>query len=297
MSDEAPPEKKEGAGVPAWVMTFADIMALLMCFFVLLLSFSEMDVLKFKQIAGSMQLAFGVQNEVKVRDIPKGTSIIKKEFSPGKPEKTPHNVVQQETIDKSKRQLDTDDNPKSEETIDQKQLAELIKQAQADASEITEQLEEQLKKGLIEIETKQQRVIIRVKERGSFPSGSSTLIRSAESVIAQIGDVLKSTPGQIIVAGHTDDIPINTARFRSNWELSAARAVTVVHHLLRVDGMVKSRFLIEGHADSRPLELNDSKDNRARNRRVEIVIVKGFDLDGGEIRGIPPAESESQTES
>ena len=61
------------AGLPAWMGTFADLMALLMCFFVLLLSFAEMDVLKFKQIAGSMSMAFGVQNKVHVRDIPKGT--------------------------------------------------------------------------------------------------------------------------------------------------------------------------------------------------------------------------------
>ncbi len=74
--DEGPP------GAPAWMATFADLMSLLMCFFVLLLSFSELDVQKYKQIAGSMKNAFGVQNQVKVMDIPKGTSIIAQEFSP-----------------------------------------------------------------------------------------------------------------------------------------------------------------------------------------------------------------------
>ena len=68
---KCPPE-----GLPAWMGTFADLMSLLMCFFVLLLSFSEMDVLKFKQIAGSMKFAFGVQNKIEVKDIPKGTSVI-----------------------------------------------------------------------------------------------------------------------------------------------------------------------------------------------------------------------------
>ena len=73
-------------GLPAWMGTFADLMSLLMCFFVLLLSFSEMDVLKFKQIAGSMKFAFGVQNRLEVKDIPKGTSVIAQEFRPGRPE-------------------------------------------------------------------------------------------------------------------------------------------------------------------------------------------------------------------
>lgn len=72
-------------GLPLWMGTFADLMSLLMCFFVLLLSFSEMDVLKFKQIAGSMKFAFGVQNRLEVKDIPKGTSIIAQEFRPGAP--------------------------------------------------------------------------------------------------------------------------------------------------------------------------------------------------------------------
>ena len=81
-------QEEEQQGAPAWMATFADLMSLLMCFFVLLLSFSEMDVEKYKQIAGSMKLAFGVQNRVKVDDIPKGTSVIAQEFSPGKPEPT-----------------------------------------------------------------------------------------------------------------------------------------------------------------------------------------------------------------
>ena len=83
MSSPPPECKCPPAGLPAWMGTFADLMSLLMCFFVLLLSFSEMDVLKFKQIAGSMKFAFGVQNKIEVKDIPKGTSVIAQEFRPG----------------------------------------------------------------------------------------------------------------------------------------------------------------------------------------------------------------------
>ncbi|MBV1843418.1 flagellar motor protein MotB, partial [Photobacterium ganghwense] len=93
-------------GLPQWMGTFADLMSLLMCFFVLLLSFSEMDVLKFKQIAGSMKFAFGVQNMLEVKDIPKGTSVIAQEFRPGRPEPTPIEVIMQQTIDMTQRTLD-----------------------------------------------------------------------------------------------------------------------------------------------------------------------------------------------
>jgi chemotaxis protein MotB len=95
--------EKKGAG---WVMTFADLMSLLMCFFVLLLSFSEMDVLKFKRLAGSMRAAFGVQAEYRAEDVPKGTSIIAQEFSPGKPEPTPLNEIWQKTTDDSRSSLE-----------------------------------------------------------------------------------------------------------------------------------------------------------------------------------------------
>jgi chemotaxis protein MotB len=260
-------------------MTFADLMSLLMCFFVLLLSFSEMDLLKFKQIAGSMEFAFGVQREIKVRDIPKGTSVVKKEFSPGKPEPTPLNVVRQDTTDRLKRLLKTDDQtgggPTQSEQTREELLQALAEKAREDAEKIKQAFQDQLNEGLIDIETDQERIIIRIQEKGSFPSGSADMKSVFAPVLAQIGQVLTTTDGKIIVAGHTDNIPISTQRFRSNWELSAARAVTVVHHLKKVAGLTEDRFLIEGHADSHPLEPNESAEARARNRRVEIVIVKG----------------------
>ena len=109
MSDEAAPKKEESTGAPAWVMTFADLMSLLMCFFVLLLSFSEMDLQKYKQVAGSMKNAFGVQREIKSMAMPKGTSVIAQEFSPGRPSPTPLNVIRQNSIDDTKQTLEFTD--------------------------------------------------------------------------------------------------------------------------------------------------------------------------------------------
>ncbi len=100
---------KAATGAPAWVMTFADLMSLLMCFFVLLLSFSEMDVQKYKQVAGSLREAFGVQRLVESKIMPKGTSIIAQEFSPGRPTPTPINEVRQQTTDETKENLDFSD--------------------------------------------------------------------------------------------------------------------------------------------------------------------------------------------
>ena len=160
-------------------------------------------------------------------------------------------------------------------------------QAEADATALRRAFAEEITEGLIDVATDAQRVIIRIREKGAFASGSAAMIVRFKPVIARIGKVVNQTSGRIIVAGHTDDIPISTARFRSNWELSAARSVTVVHHLAEVTGIDQRRFLIEGHADNNPLALNDSSENRARNRRVEIIIVKGEDIEAGQLEAIP----------
>ncbi len=108
MIEQQPRNQEENSG-GGWITTFADLMSLLMCFFVLLLSFAELDVLKFKAIAGSMRLAFGVQRDIKAIEVPKGTSIIAQEYSSGKPDPTILDEVRQKTIDEEKQTLEFTD--------------------------------------------------------------------------------------------------------------------------------------------------------------------------------------------
>ena len=91
-----------------------------------------------------------------------------------------------------------------------------------------------------------------------------------EKITAAVND----TPGIVHVAGHTDNIPISTDWYRSNWELAAGRAVTVAHFMLEKKGTDPNRIVVQGYADTRPLVLNDSAENRAKNRRVEIIITQ-----------------------
>ncbi len=267
-------------GSPAWMATFADLMSLLMCFFVLLLSFSEMDVLKFKQLAGSMREAFGVQNQIKVEDIPKGTSIIAQEFSPGRPEPTPLNEVRQMTVNNDMNSLDVRSREGEAQVEDQlKGLEELRRQQEEEAREeaiaVAQALSQEIGEGSIEVETDGTRLIIRVKERGSFQSGSAELRFEYIPVIAKIRDLLLDISGKIAIEGHTDNIPYGGRQFESNWDLSSARALAVAHELFSDRRINQSRFSITGYADTRPLAPNSSAELRARNRRVEIVIQKG----------------------
>ena len=261
---EAEVVRKEARGVPAWVMTFADLMTLLMCFFVLLLAFSEMDVLKFKQLSGSMKNAFGVQAEVEARTIPKGTSIIAQEFSPGTPNPTAVNSIRQFTVDSNENTLDA----LSRET-------KAIEEARKQARVLRAALAEEIRQGSIALQLKGAQVTIRILERASFASGSADVRTDFRPVIDKIAKLIVDSDGQITVSGHTDDVPIANQRFRSNWELSTSRAVSVAHELLSAAPLDESRFLVIGHADTKPLAPNDSAENRARNRRVEISVSRG----------------------
>ncbi|WP_096085632.1 flagellar motor protein MotB [Agaribacterium haliotis] len=281
-------------GLPAWMGTFADLMSLLMCFFVLLLSFSEMDAMKFKRLAGSMAQAFGVQNQLNVTDIPKGTSIIAQEFSPGRPDPTPINEIWQKTEDITEMSLEVEcaeefSIEQGEDAVDggvkvqvKQKLEELLESTRADAYELAGALNEQIAAGQVELETRGRLIIIRIREKGSFISGSAEMAPAYKDVMREVKSVLAMKKGKIEVQGHTDDIPINTARFRSNWELSSSRAVSVAHELMLGGDINERRFQISGYADTLPLVANDSSENRARNRRVEILVKQGLEDELGE---------------
>jgi len=270
MSEPATFARPPRERTPAWVVTFADLMSLLLSFFVLLLSFSELDVLKFKQIAGSLAYAFGVQREIEAAEVPKGTSVIAREFSPGRPDPSAVAEVRQRTTETPERFLETHE---AGETPMPAPAADPHGRAKADAERLREALRPEIDSGLIDIERRRERVVIRIREKGSFPSGSAVIEKDFEPVLTRVGRVLAPADGRIVVAGHTDDVPIATSRFRSNWELSAARAASVLHHLVDAAAIEESRLLIEAYADSRPLGPNDGPANRARNRRVEIILL------------------------
>ncbi len=166
----------------------------------------------------------------------------------------------------------------------EKAIAEKLKKEQeentiTDAHKLLKTLEPEITQGLIAIKTQGNRILLRINEKGSFPSGSSIVKQSFIPVLNKIRKSLIDIQGRIIVAGHTDNIPIKTVRFRSNWELSSSRAVTVVHELLELNTIPQDRFVIEGHGDSHPLVKNDTAKNRALNRRVELIIVQGEEED------------------
>lgn len=289
---KCPPE-----GLPAWMGTFADLMSLLMCFFVLLLAFSEMDVLKFKQIAGSMKFAFGVQNKIEVKDIPKGTSVIAMEFRPGKPDPTPIETIQQQTIEVTQQMLEfqagnedsaggrqkqrgeqrggqaqttsTEQSSSAQQSAEKDEVNEMMKK-------VAEQLQKEILDGSIELESLGQQLTIRIRENGSFSAGSAFLQPQFKPVLRKVGRLLADMPGEIEISGHSDGQHIANELYRSNWDLSAQRAVAVAEEVRLADGFDERRMKVVGKADTQPVvEKPATQEDRAKNRRVEININQG----------------------
>lgn len=248
--------------IPKYMGTFADLMTLLLCFFVLLVAMAELDALKYKMVVRSMENAFGVDSPKQPTEIIKGTSVIQQRFSPT-PDQPSASAHVFQAADSSQANLKTES-------------AELARKARLNSLKQTLQHKfvDAIQSKLISLETTQDRVLIRINEQASFPSGDAHIKSAFLPVLNEIANVLADLNDNYIVAGHTDDVPVRSARYRSNWELSAARATSVVHALLANTNLRAEQFRIEAYADTQPLKANKTAVGRAINRRVEIGIMK-----------------------
>lgn len=231
--DDGDCECSEGA--PAWMATFSDLATLLLTFFVLLLSFAEMDAQRFKIMAGSMKDAFGIQHDRPGMFEARSTTPIEI-FDEGVPPGT-----------MNKKQLKA-----------VKRLKEFIRKRKLE--------------GDIEVDNSDRGMLLRLKDNLTFAAGEAELKPEARPVLAEIRRMLDAFPAGLSVEGHTDNRPIRNGRFPSNWELSTARAVAVLRGLEGKAKLPSDKVSVVGHADRRPLVDNDTAEHRATNRRVEIVF-------------------------
>ncbi len=222
-------------GAPRWVTTFGDLMSLLLCFFVLLLSFSEMDQKKYKVVAGSMERAFGVQRIRPVHESPKGSKMIAMDFD--------------------------------QAALSVQIKEQIIKQLHQDFEDIYEMIDED-----IEIEAGKHEVTIRLMGESTFDSGKAEIKKELEPLIKEVGSILGETSGDIVVSGHTDDVPVRGGPYKSNLKLSIARAASVAEFLLGNTELDPQRVSTMGFGEHRPIESNLDAEGRRKNRRVEIIV-------------------------
>ena len=231
-------------GAPAWVVTFGDLMSLLLCFFVLLLSFSEMDKAKYKEVSGSLAKAFGVQRKIKAFQAPKGIKMISRDFD-------------QELIPSRPR----------EEFIAMQQREKIGKALKKEVETRFRDLQD-----LIQVEVGEKEVTIRLMGETAFDSGKADIKAQMVPLLLKIGSVLADGKGEVIIAGHTDNVPVYGGPYGSNLKLSIARAATVAEFLLAKSAIPASRVSTMGFGKYRPIESNDTDEGRKRNRRVEIIL-------------------------
>ena len=231
-------------GAPAWVVTFGDLMSLLLCFFVLLLSFSEMDKAKYKEVSGSLAKAFGVQRKIKAFEAPKGIKMISRDFD-------------QELIPARPR----------EEFIAMQQREKIGIALKKEVETRFRDLQD-----LIQVEVGEKEVTIRLMGETTFDSGKADIKAQMVPLLLKIGSVLADGKGEVIIAGHTDNVPVYGGPYGSNLKLSIARAATVAEFLLAKSAIPASRVSTMGFGKYRPIESNDTDEGRKRNRRVEIIL-------------------------
>lgn len=252
-------DKNAGAGIPPWMATFADLMALMMCFFVLLYSFSYLDEVKYKAVVASMAKGFG--SEVTPVRAQSSSSI-------GPPSLVPNTMQTQSRGARPMTQQEAN-----------KDTIELRRKIQQD-------LQEQISEGKLSVEMAGNNVVIRFPEEIAFPPGSDAISDELLPILARVTEALADEDGTIQVSGHTDDRPISTATIKSNWELSTKRAVAVIHMIEQLGTVDPSQLTAVGYSDTRPIFPNDTVEGRGRNRRVEIAVIR----DGGAGNPIQPVE-------
>lgn len=228
--------------VPEYMATYGDLVTLLMCFFVLLFAFSSIDAQKFEAVMESFQGSAGV--------LEGGKSLSEAPFVfDAMPESTKET---QETI------------------IDQNKLEELKEQVEQYISD--NQMEAE-----VEVQLEARGLVIRFKDNVLFDSGSAEIKLASYDILDFLSGLLNSDEfitEQIRVEGHTDNVPIQTLLYPSNWELSTHRASNVVKFFIERAEMSPERLSASGYGEYHPIATNETAEGRAANRRVDIVVIK-----------------------
>ncbi len=138
---------------------------------------------------------------------------------------------------------------------------------------LTQSLAQEIRDGKVDVHLEQRGLVISLRQAAYFPSGGDELDRTTFDSIAKIASTIQGVPNPLRIEGHTDSVPIHNEHFRSNWELSAARAITMMELLSTRYGIPRERFGISGFADTMPTAPNNTPEGKAHNRRVDIVIL------------------------
>lgn len=241
-------KEKNTGGAPGWMITYSDLMSLLLTFFILLYSMSNIDAAKFKSISQSLQGVLSGLGYTHIIETPDNPPTLSDEI------------------------LDLDDssnmnNIKEGILLMHERVSDYVSQEGLDAK--------------VTVRMNKRGVFVDINEAILFDPGSAKIKESGIQVLKKLEGLINDFENELVIEGHTDDVPMRTALYPSNWELSTARAVSVLRYLSEVEGVDPKRLSAVGYGEYRPMVPNNSVENRSINRRVNILII--FDVEDGEI--------------
>ena len=224
------PASNPRGGHDRWLLSYADLVTLLLAVFTTLYAASTLDAEKLARVESSVREAFDAPPVVAAAS-PRGAVV------------PPVTVVAGQVAQEALR------------------------------LRLFKQLKEALRLERVDIQRDARGLVVSLPEEAAFPVGRTDMSAEARSVIARIADTVGAEANAVRIEGHTDNVPIRTARYTSNWELSTARASAVVAYLVQSEGFDPTRLSAAGYGEFHPRVANDTPINRARNRRIDIVIL------------------------
>lgn len=225
-----------------WVLSYADFVTLLFALFVAMYAISQQDK------SGAKRVSESVREAVKNGGVP---TAIRSLMS---------------TYDGTSQSQGPDTIPETQPAPGDESLAKPFAQ-------LSLELKNEISAGKVGIRLGSRGIVITLHERSFFPSGDDSIYVSSYSAIGRVASVIADLPNPVQLEGHTDSVPIHTGRFRNNWELSTARSIALLQLFQVQFGIEPDRFVVAGYAQNAPVAVNDTEEGRARNRRVEIVIL------------------------
>ncbi|MDF2938415.1 MAG: flagellar motor protein [Paenibacillaceae bacterium] len=235
-----------------WLITYSDLITLLLIFFIVMYSMSKVDTAKYEMLAESLHLQFA-----------KGDTILEKHDGPAGGMKQGEHPSPTPTLSPSPSPSGA-----SAQEERERELQDLL-------SKVNQYIKENDLQAQVTTGDVQRGVVIKLNDMVLFDLGKADLKPASLPILDKLGSLFRSLDTKVSIEGHTDNLPLQTGSlYKDNWGLSQARSVSVVRYLLSTPGMNDKMFVSSAYADTMPVASNDNEENRAKNRRVEIVVLR-----------------------
>jgi len=242
-----------------WLVSYADFITLLFAFFVVMFASSQTDKARAKQVSEAVEKALNDGHSINV------PAAVAKVLGGTVDDKGQGNAMMK--------------GPGGAQHALKDAPPDTVIELMPSLERLNQELAEEIRDGKLEVRMEPRGLVISLRDSAFFSSGTDVLDQSNLPTIKKLAELIATLPNNIQIEGHTDSIPIHNDRFKSNWELSCARAIAVLETFCGTFELSRSRFSVVGRADTVPIDTNETPQGRARNRRVDIVILNSLKLE------------------